>query len=104
MCSVAVPAARFARHENRTVELYGWGRFVVDDACAGDGCADFEVFVGDDIANAQHIPNWQLGTIPVYYRWISEEEIAAANEEADNARDAEDTTLSEWSSEDPSWE
>ena len=101
---MAVPAARFSRHENRTVELYGWGRFVVDDACAGDGCADFEVFVGDDIANAQHIPNWQLGTIPVYYRWISEEEIAAANEEADNARDAEDTTLSEWSSEDPSWE
>lgn len=72
LCSVAVPVAKFAKFENRTVEIFGWGQFSVDDACAGTGCADFEVYLGSDPENVKHIPDWQKGTIPVYYHWVPE--------------------------------
>jgi hypothetical protein len=68
--SVAVPEVEFARRRGQRVELHGIGVFVVDDACAGGGCKDFDVYVGDSVANAARLPDWRKGVMPVEYRWL----------------------------------
>lgn len=68
--SVAVKVERFRQLEGRDLEIRGLGAFVVEDACAGDGCRDLDIYVGDSEANARRLPNWQLGVIPIEYRWL----------------------------------
>ena len=68
--SVAVRLRDFKKLEGRRVDIKGFGQFVVEDACAGKGCKDFDIYVGNDVANARRLPNWQLGNIPVQYRWV----------------------------------
>jgi hypothetical protein len=68
--SVAVRLRDFKAHKGRRVDIKGFGRFVVEDACAGSGCKDFDIYVGNDVANARRLPNWQLGNIPIQYRWV----------------------------------
>lgn len=67
--SVAVRLRDFKKLKGRRVDIKGFGKFVVEDACAGRGCKDFDIYVGNNVANARRLPNWQLGNIPVRYRW-----------------------------------
>lgn len=68
--SVAVPIEDFKRREQREVEIRNLGTFVVEDGCAGHGCKDFDIFVGDDADDARRIPNWEEGNIPIEYKWL----------------------------------
>lgn len=68
--SVAVPIDQFSRQEGRRVEIRGIGTFVVHDGCAGQACKDFDIYVGDTVANAQRIPGWEAGNIDIQYRWL----------------------------------
>lgn len=67
--SAAVPEAEFERREGEWVEIRGIGSFRVDDACAGGGCRDFDIFVGDAEENAHRLPGWELGNMPIQFRW-----------------------------------
>jgi hypothetical protein len=68
--SVAVRLRDYKKFKGRRVDIKGFGRYVVEDACAGKGCKDFDIYVGDNVANARRLPNYKLGNIPVQYRWI----------------------------------
>lgn len=69
--SVAVPVRQFKRRQGDWVEIRGIGTFRIDDACAGGGCKEFDIFVGDSEENAHRLPNWEEGNMPIQYRWAS---------------------------------
>ena len=68
--SVAVKIDRFRELEGRSVEIRGFGTYVVEDGCAGGQCKDFDIYVGNDVSNARKLPNWEAGNIPIEYRWL----------------------------------
>lgn len=69
--SVAVPLSQFKKREGAWVEVRGIGTFRVDDACAGGGCKDLDIFVGDSEENARRLPDWEEGNMPIQYRWAA---------------------------------
>ena len=68
--SVAVRIAEYSKLKGKKVEFKGLGVMEVEDSCPGGECMDFDIFVGDDVKNAERIPNWKMGNIPVEYRWV----------------------------------
>lgn len=68
--SVAVKLSQYDKFAGREVEIKGFGVFVVEDGCAGGSCKDLDIYVGGNPKNAQRLPNWQRGIIPIEYRWL----------------------------------
>ena len=68
--SVAVKLSQYDKFAGREVEIRGFGVFVVEDGCAGGACKDFDIYVGGDAKNAERLPDWQKGNIPIDYRWV----------------------------------
>jgi len=65
-----VPIKDFKKLKHKKLEFQGLpGVFVVNDACAGSACKTFDIFVASR-ADAKRIPRWELGNIPVKYRWL----------------------------------
>ena len=67
--SVAVPIKYFKAYRGRRVMIKGFGTYVVEDACVGGGCKNFDIYVGTNAGNARRLPGWQKGNIPIQYRW-----------------------------------
>jgi hypothetical protein len=69
--SVAVPINVFKKFKHKKLEIQGIpGEFRVNDACGGSACKTLDIYVGEDVSAAKKIPNWQMGNIPVKYRWL----------------------------------
>lgn len=69
--SVAVKMHDFEEREGRRLKIKGLhGTFRVDDGCEGGGCKDFDIYVGHSEEAAKEIPDWEMGNIPMRYKWI----------------------------------
>lgn len=68
--SIAVKYHKFRNLEGKNVQIKGYGTYRVDDGCVGKGCKDFDIYVGDDESNAHQLPDWEVGIIPIRYRWV----------------------------------
>ena len=69
--SVAVRLADYPKLKGKKVEIKGVGVLTVDDSCAGSGCKDFDVFMGDDAQLVARLPQWKKeGIVKVEYRWV----------------------------------